>query len=904
MIVLRGRGPFKVRLAVPVWSFEFLIASFFLLIGLALIVLPISSGTRLPSDEVDGRFNFAVLEYIWRCLSGLMHGHAANFLDAPFFYPWPRVTNFADTLWGEAAPYVIARAAGAGEFTAYQIWFDAAFVLSYASAYWCLRKFGLTPVGAAVGAFLFTFALPVTYQHGHQQLLYRLWIPPAVLAFDRFIKECNWMAGAATILFIALQLAANIYLGLFLVLLLLSYGSTAVAIGFYRSALPHLSEIRMPRGGEIVITTLLLLGAGAILMVVAIPYFDVARSYGFTRPWSTVADGLPRLQSYFLMSGSRLWPDLSSLISVPSIGEQKIFPGLAAFVAVAWFAVSKPARERHAPASTLLISAAILTAITLDVGGYSIFRLIYPLPGFGAIRAVSRVILVTLFPLAALVGFLVDDLYAAAAHRIQWYFVAVLFVGFLVVESCDIETGSTDFAVWRAREVALEGQFPKPLPQDAVLAISAPPLDQSNSKSAHSWNATQVDAEVAAVTLGIHTINGYSGNFPPTWKGPTTCADVGSDIRAANHFFYEHGQQPPKVAPDQLVLIGFGPCNLDTLLDEPTLVLGHTYEFATAGDSDPFVGDGFSESADWGRWTEGADAYFYFSLSVAPNEPIAIRIKATSLSAAADRYQSVDAVVNGASCGNLHFATGMENSAVICPASALRSGTNTVHFRVANPARPTDLKLNGDARYLGMGIMTLNASAATCNDVGEILQVDRRLAIQRGIPINGDAVDPALSGAMERCDTTASLSTPNLLPDHVYRFAAGGDGNIFAVKGFSDPEPWGQWTDGHRALLYFALASAPTGPVVITIEATSVSSAPDRRQEATVDANGYSCGRLVIATGQSRAQVTCPASVLRDGENVVGLSIVAPVRPVDLHLNEDERQLGIGLITLTMSRGG
>jgi hypothetical protein len=38
-----------------------------------------------------------------------VRGRLANFLDAPFFYPWPRVTNFSDTFWGSGGVYALGQ---------------------------------------------------------------------------------------------------------------------------------------------------------------------------------------------------------------------------------------------------------------------------------------------------------------------------------------------------------------------------------------------------------------------------------------------------------------------------------------------------------------------------------------------------------------------------------------------------------------------------------------------------------------------------------------------------------------------------------------------------------------------------------------------------------------------------
>ena len=85
------------------------------------------------------------------------------------------------------------------------------------------------------------------------------------------------------------------------------------------------------------------------------------------------------------------------------------------------------------------------------------------------------------------------------------------------------------------------------------------------------WILAQTDAELAAVTLGISTLNGYSGNHPPTWKPMTTCGDVGDNLRAGQHFLAEHGMPAPDITADRLVLLGFGACTPAELGRDPFL---------------------------------------------------------------------------------------------------------------------------------------------------------------------------------------------------------------------------------------------------------------------------------------------------------------------------------------------
>src|SRR5208283_5693572 len=74
------------------WPTDVLAVLLFLLLGIGVVLQPYATGRDMPGD-IDARFNLSLLEFFYRTLVAALHGRPANFLDAPFWYPWPRVTN-------------------------------------------------------------------------------------------------------------------------------------------------------------------------------------------------------------------------------------------------------------------------------------------------------------------------------------------------------------------------------------------------------------------------------------------------------------------------------------------------------------------------------------------------------------------------------------------------------------------------------------------------------------------------------------------------------------------------------------------------------------------------------------------------------------------------------------------
>ncbi len=690
-----------------------LVAILFLGLGSGLLLRVYITGQAMPGDLGDARFNLAVLEFFYRNLAALLHGRPTGFLNAPFFYPWPKVTNFSDTFWGDGETYALARALGAGELASFRAWFVAGFVLTYAATFLSLRALGLRAWGAAAGAFLFTFPLPMTAQFGHAQLIYRLWVPPAFVAFDRLLTRASLRAGAACVLFAALQFAASVYLGLFLCLLLASHTVAVLLVGRDRLALPSPASVRALRPSARWETWMVFIVGLIILAVVMVPYHAVQSLYGFGRSWPEVATLLPRPGSFLLTNVSRIWPDLSSDFPYPAVWEQQLFPGLSAIIPPIWFLISPSARRRQPQAAALLVTILIFFLLTIDVRGHTIYRLIYPVPGFSAIRAMCRVILVMMLPPSVLLGLMIDDLTKAQELKTaEWQAAgracAFVLSAFLILECGFVSAITSAPAAWRERAEALAARLPKQLPSGAVLALST----KRRSEDITLWTFGQIDAELAASALGIRTMDGYSGYFPQSWKTPSTCDDVSHDLRAGRHFLVEHGMLGPRIAPEQLVLVGYGMCDAAKLGHDPELVLGRSYRFGTGGSGGEFVGDGFSGPEEWGRWTDAKTAYLFFRLRAVPAGPLAITIAARSFSSAPDRRQVIKLSANGRDCGRFAIREHAPHARVTCPAGVLRPGENMLRLRIARPARPIDLdRKSQDRRHLGLGLEMLTISA-------------------------------------------------------------------------------------------------------------------------------------------------------------------------------------------------
>jgi hypothetical protein len=179
--------------------------------------------------------------------------------------------------------------------------------------------------------------------------------------------------------------------------------------------------------------------------------------------------------------------------------EHQLFVGLVPLLLAA---VGALAMRRARPAGFVALTGALIIVglLTLSVAGGSLWLLIAQLPVAGAFRAMSRIELVLLFPLACLVAAGVESL--RRRHALP----ALLAIVALIGEAVAVSPAVSEKGAWQARRAAQAASVPAPLPAGAVLFFAQTGEDEPASE--------ELDAMWAALVLGVPTLNGYSGSRP------------------------------------------------------------------------------------------------------------------------------------------------------------------------------------------------------------------------------------------------------------------------------------------------------------------------------------------------------------------------------------------------------
>ncbi len=481
----------------------YLVALLLLIVGLLMVYrIPFASGfTQIPVDEGDSRFNHYLLEHSYRWVSG--HPQHEDLWSPPMFYPATNTIAYSDAMTGYGWWYWPLRAIGLGPQPSFVLWMALSSVINFGAMLWFLtRLFRIELVPSAIGAFLFSFAIPRTAQLGHQQLLPQFYILCLIAGLVLLIRRGHHITAWTMVLAGAvLQFYSGFYHLWFAV-----FGVTWLFIGgllFAESRAMLRDLLRRP---------LPVIAAAATAALCLWPllhlYLQALHEAG-PRSMATVNQMLPRIQSWIYPGTAhwmygRLCEALPMFSRLPFPNEHILGVGPVTTVLI----VLGLARWRHAAwgRAMLVAMAGMLTFTLFYSEHWNPWELVAAVfPGGNAIRAVTRVALLLLIPACMALAMYMQTITST------WVKAALVL---LVVCEQGMSIATFDGAAAQSRIDAIAEQA---VLHDGPFYFAHEIDNQDLDRFTDEEYVAQLDAMWAGLQVNRPTLNGYSGNAPPGW---------------------------------------------------------------------------------------------------------------------------------------------------------------------------------------------------------------------------------------------------------------------------------------------------------------------------------------------------------------------------------------------------
>ena len=678
----------------------------------------ISQFDLIAGNDGDNRLNAAILEHWW----AVFHGRA-SVTSTKFFWPEPDVLGYSDALFLLSIPYMLVRSAGVDQWIAFELALISFKAIGFFSMLWLLRSFfGVSQQVALIGGTLFTISNLYFISTGHGQLMTVALVPFLVCLacaawrdYGGGLKRAAYFYSAAFGLFVALVLFTSFYIGWFVVL---TFGVTTISaalvalirtksFAFLRGA-AHALVLRSP------VIAIALLAFSVAIMPFLTTYLPMLKKTGGRTYQETLPNCSQLVDLFNIGRGNWIWGRPMDALRVelgrtPMIAAetQRGWPPLTlGLVVVGGFlivwqgraaAVSRSLRSRKRSAVATVLIASLVTglALSLKIGGRSLWWLIFKfVPGGSAIRVPTRFHLV-LNVFVVIIGCIVLDEMRGWRSRVA----AVAFWAISLLLIAEQINTEPSHLTRRSDLIAIFSRVGRPPATCSSFFLANP------ARQERPWYVNQIDAMWIAELWDLPTLNGYSGWLPTDWGlGVFDSSYLGNVRRWALSKHISAGLCGLNLRDGY-----WSQANVSTM---GLYSLGLPIDFRSGGNADPYEVDGWGGAEPAGSWTVGGHSVLLLKLPSQPASDLVLVIKAHAFLPPQHPsfYETLrlnDTTIEAGSVTEPQF-----DKQIRLPKNLVRSGVLRIDLFNTEPRSPAELGLSADVRKLGLSFETLELKAA------------------------------------------------------------------------------------------------------------------------------------------------------------------------------------------------
>ncbi len=456
-------------------------------------------------DWGDTRFVNFMLEHTWQWV--LRNPAHAELWSPPFFYPVEGHLAWSENMFGGVPFYAPWRILGFDVATAFQLWVMTLGALNFTAAYYFFRRcLKVDGFAASAAAALFAFAGMRINQTMHYQLFpqfFSIWAVHACwrLAVDFKALTERQRTFWLVVLFASVtwQILVGIYLGWFLIFGLAVAGGIGL---LYRDGRERIWFVLKSHPFTIALLSAVCL---TLLLPVGLRYAGTAEEFG-GRPFEEALTMIPEPRAWLHFGPYSWW--YAGLEKFPMFQkivmshEQRI--GFGIVTSLLCFVGMYFSRRDRALAFVGMVLVLLFAFTTLwgdYPEGFTAWKYIWGyFPGAKAIRGVARVALLYLIGVSMFT--------AVAIHHLRAMGSKLAVLGVLLGLASVIEQGETTPAFSKKDQTVDLEEISAAIPADCEVFFFSP-IDARGPY----WKY-QLDAMLVALSRGIPTLNGYSGQSP------------------------------------------------------------------------------------------------------------------------------------------------------------------------------------------------------------------------------------------------------------------------------------------------------------------------------------------------------------------------------------------------------
>jgi hypothetical protein len=453
----------------------------------------------VPGDLGDARFINYLLEHGYQWITG----DEPSFWSARFMYPRPDTIAISDNMIGTLPIYSFWRVIGMEMETAYQFWWISISALNYWVCYFIVKRwFGRTDL-AILAAFVFAFTTFNLYQMSYMQMNIRFMIPIAIYAAVKLVETGSRKHFMIYVTAIVLQMYSVIYTGFFLLYFTIGFIVLYALISKNWSFFKN----RFTRTEWIPTLSVSIIGI-VLLGVLMYPYLQTSNELGL-RLFGEVKWSLPVVEAYLFPHDSSIWGFLHNPMK-PNVDEwwlQSVFIGILPLIVMIsipflWIYWRVKGIKISKLIKTISITILIIALLFLRLdNGWTLYALIFKLPGMNSMRVLNRFMHVELF-------FVILFLVLLLKKHSQWIVLSTL--ALLIIDNSFLpeKTIRSEKEVCISRRERVERLIrEKGKDRNFYSAF----VVQSSKEPAH---LVHLDAMIASLKVNTPTINGYTSGCP------------------------------------------------------------------------------------------------------------------------------------------------------------------------------------------------------------------------------------------------------------------------------------------------------------------------------------------------------------------------------------------------------